>query len=50
MMRVPGRGDAGPREMWACMQEKDAIYANPRRPEDDYMRAAGARAGHFAEQ
>jgi ATPase subunit of ABC transporter with duplicated ATPase domains len=30
----------GHAEMWACMQEKDAIYANPESTEDDYMHAA----------
>ncbi|MCB1888665.1 MAG: ATP-binding cassette domain-containing protein, partial [Rhodocyclaceae bacterium] len=30
----------GHEEMWACMQEKDAIYANPEASEDDYMHAA----------
>jgi ATPase subunit of ABC transporter with duplicated ATPase domains len=30
----------GHAEMWACMQEKDAIYANPEATEDDYMHAA----------
>jgi len=29
----------GHEEMWACMSEKDAIYANPEASEDDYMRA-----------
>ena len=38
----------GHAEMWACMQEKDAIYANPEATEDDYMRAAELE-GHFAE-
>jgi ATPase subunit of ABC transporter with duplicated ATPase domains len=27
-------------DMWKCMQEKDAIYANPDATEDDYMHAA----------
>lgn len=27
-------------EMWACMSERDAIYANPEATEDDYMKAA----------
>jgi ATPase subunit of ABC transporter with duplicated ATPase domains len=26
--------------MWQCLQEKDAIYANPEASEDDYMHAA----------
>ncbi len=30
----------GHEQMWACMQEKDAIYANPEATEDDYMKAA----------
>jgi len=30
----------GHEQMWACMQEKDAIYANPEATEDDYMHAA----------
>ena len=30
----------GHAEMWACMQQKDAIYANPEASEDDYMHAA----------
>lgn len=30
----------GHAEMWAVMQEKDAIYANPEATEDDYMHAA----------
>lgn len=30
----------GHADMWACMQEKDAIYANPEATEDDYMHAA----------
>jgi len=30
----------GHEEMWACMSEKDAIYANPEATEDDYMHAA----------
>lgn len=30
----------GHKEMWDCMQERDAIYANPEATEDDYMRAA----------
>ncbi len=38
----------GHAEMWACMQEKDAIYANPEATEDDYMRAAELES-HFAE-
>ncbi|HMV16836.1 MAG TPA: ABC-F family ATPase [Rhodocyclaceae bacterium] len=38
----------GHAEMWACMQEKDAIYANPEATEEDYMKAAELE-GHFAE-
>ncbi|TVT51177.1 MAG: ABC-F family ATPase [Denitromonas halophila] len=38
----------GHTEMWACMQEKDAIYANPEATEEDYMRAAELE-GVFAE-
>jgi ATPase subunit of ABC transporter with duplicated ATPase domains len=30
----------GHEEMWACMSERDAIYANPDATEDDYMHAA----------
>ena len=30
----------GHEDMWQCMQEKDAIYANPEATEDDYMHAA----------
>ena len=30
----------GHEQMWACMQEKDAIYADPEATEDDYMKAA----------
>ena len=38
----------GHAEMWACMSERDAIYANPEATEDDYMRAAELES-HFAE-
>ncbi|MBI5862061.1 MAG: ABC-F family ATPase [Rhodocyclales bacterium] len=38
----------GHSEMWACMAERDAIYANPEASEDDYMRAAELE-GRFAE-
>ena len=38
----------GHAEMWACMPEKDAIYANPEATEDDYMHAAELEA-KFAE-
>jgi ATPase subunit of ABC transporter with duplicated ATPase domains len=38
----------GHEQMWACMQEKDAIYANPEATEEDYMHAAELES-HFAE-
>jgi len=38
----------GHEEMWNCMQERDAIYANPEATEDDYMLAAELEA-RFAE-
>ena len=38
----------GHEQMWSCMQEKDAIYANPEASEDDYMHAAELEA-KFAE-
>ncbi|MHB1360018.1 MAG: ABC-F family ATPase [Rhodocyclaceae bacterium] len=38
----------GHEAMWACMQEKDAIYANPEATEDEYMHAAELEH-HFAE-
>ncbi len=38
----------GHEKMWACMQEKDAIYANPEATEADYMHAAELEH-HFAE-
>ncbi|GAA5163971.1 ABC-F family ATPase [Viridibacterium curvum] len=38
----------GHAEMWAAMQEKDAIYANPEATEEDYMHAAELE-GKFAE-
>ncbi len=38
----------GHSEMWACMAEKDAIYANPEATEDDYMHAAELES-RFAE-
>jgi len=38
----------GHAEMWACMAEKDAIYANPEATEDDYMKAAELE-GKFGE-
>ncbi len=39
-MRVLDVVMMGHEEMWACMSEKDAIYANPEATEDDYMHAA----------
>lgn len=47
-MRVLDVVMMGHEEMWACMREKDAIYANPEASEDDYMRAAELE-GKFAE-
>ncbi|MCF8199854.1 MAG: ABC-F family ATPase [Sulfuritalea sp.] len=47
-MRVLDVVMMGHAEMWACMSERDAIYANPDASEDDYMRAADLEA-HFAE-
>ena len=38
----------GHTEMWACMSERDAIYANPDADDADYMRAAELES-HFAE-
>ncbi|MBU1237677.1 MAG: ABC-F family ATPase [Gammaproteobacteria bacterium] len=38
----------GHEQMWACMQEKDAIYANPEATEAEYMHAADLEH-HFAE-
>ena len=38
----------GHEAMWACMQEKDAIYANPEATEADYLHAAELEH-HFAE-
>jgi ATPase subunit of ABC transporter with duplicated ATPase domains len=38
----------GHEQMWACMAEKDAIYANPEATEADYMHAAELEH-HFAE-
>ena len=34
----------GHEDMWRCMQEKDAIYANPEASEEDYMHAAELEA------
>lgn len=47
-MRVIDVVMMGHEEMWACMQEKDAIYMNPEATEDDYMHAAELE-GKFAE-
>ena len=47
-MRVLDVVMMGHEEMWACMAEKDAIYANPEATEEDYMHAAELEA-HFAE-
>ena len=38
----------GHEEMWACMKEKDAIYANPEATEEEYLHAAELE-GRFAE-
>ncbi|MBK7425331.1 MAG: ABC-F family ATPase [Propionivibrio sp.] len=38
----------GHEEMWSCMQEKDAIYANPDASEADYLHAAELES-RFAE-
>ena len=38
----------GHEDMWTCMQEKDAIYANPDSTEADYLHAAELES-HFAE-
>ncbi len=38
----------GHEEMWACMRDKDAIYANPEATEEDYLHAAELE-GRFAE-
>ncbi len=47
-MRVLDVVMMGHEEMWAAMQERDAIYANPEATEDDYMKAAELEH-HFAE-
>ncbi len=39
-MRVLDVVMMGHEELWAAIQERDAIYANPDASEDDYMRAA----------
>lgn len=38
----------GHQEMWQCMLEKDAIYANPEATEEDYLHAAELEH-HYAE-
>ena len=38
----------GHEQMWAAMQERDAIYANPEASEDDYIKAADLEH-HFGE-
>ena len=38
----------GHQQMWDCMREKDAIYANPEASEEDYLHAAELE-GRFAE-
>lgn len=43
-MRVLDVVMMGHEELWRCLQEKDAIYANPEATEDDYMRAAELEA------
>ncbi|MFZ3035943.1 MAG: ABC-F family ATPase [Rugosibacter sp.] len=47
-MRVIDVVMMGHAEMWACMSERDAIYANPEADDADYMRAAELE-GKFAE-
>jgi ATPase subunit of ABC transporter with duplicated ATPase domains len=47
-MRVLDVVMMGHTEMWAAMQERDAIYANPEATDDDYMKAADLEA-KFAE-
>ncbi|GIZ51232.1 ABC-F family ATPase [Noviherbaspirillum aridicola] len=47
-MRVLDVVMMGHTEMWAAMQERDAIYANPDATDDDYMKAADLEA-KFAE-
>jgi len=47
-MRVLDVVMMGHEEMWACLREKDAIYANPEATEDDYMHAAELES-RFAE-
>jgi ATPase subunit of ABC transporter with duplicated ATPase domains len=47
-MRVLDVVMMGHTEMWAAMQERDAIYADPEATDDDYMKAADLEA-KFAE-
>ena len=47
-MRVLDVVMMGHAEMWACLTEKDAIYANPEATEEDYLRAAELE-GRFGE-
>jgi ATPase subunit of ABC transporter with duplicated ATPase domains len=47
-MRVLDVVMMGHEEMWACLTEKDAIYANPDATEDDYLHASELEA-HFGE-
>ncbi|MCL2021210.1 MAG: ABC-F family ATPase [Betaproteobacteria bacterium] len=54
-MRVLDVVMMGHEEMWTCLTEKDAIYANPEATEDDYLRASdletrfGEYGGYTAE-
>jgi ATPase subunit of ABC transporter with duplicated ATPase domains len=47
-MRVLDVVMMGHAQMWACLTEKDAIYANPEASEEDYLRAAELE-GKFGE-
>jgi ATPase subunit of ABC transporter with duplicated ATPase domains len=47
-MRVLDVVMMGHEEMWACKNERDAIYANPEASEEEYMQAAELE-GRFAE-
>ncbi|MDR1424255.1 MAG: ABC-F family ATPase [Azoarcus sp.] len=47
-MRVLDVVMMGHEEMWACLNEKDAIYANPEADEADYLHAAELET-HFGE-
>jgi len=47
-MRVLDVVMMGHEEMWQCLSERDAIYANPEATEEDYMRASELEA-HFGE-